>query len=287
MRATSQITWNDTKATVYDASSNTAYTFDLPASSTSATKDNGTAPSVDEITSFLTDAAKHWTISGAQPSNVAGEEAYTVTVSPSHDGGLLGSARARVGRAERRSAAGRRLRAGRVVAGARAEGRPTSRSARCPTATSRSRRPPGPRSSTSRRRRGTGSTDGARRAGDRPCRGAGGRAASPSPRPTRSSACRGRTSGSSARATRAPRSSSTGRASGAIVVVERQQDASVRRRAERPAEPAGRLARRASPGTSLRRSSGRSSPGIAAACRTCSPARSRPARQRRPRASLK
>jgi len=87
-----QITWDDTKATVYDASSNTAYTFDLPASSTSAKKDSGTTPSVDEITSFLTDAAKHWTISGAQPSNVAGEEAYTVTVSPSHAGGLLGSA---------------------------------------------------------------------------------------------------------------------------------------------------------------------------------------------------
>ena len=44
------------------------------------------------MTSFLTDAANHWTISGAEPSNVGGAEAYTVTVSPSHDGGLLGSA---------------------------------------------------------------------------------------------------------------------------------------------------------------------------------------------------
>ena len=49
-------------------------------------------PSVDEITTFLTDLSKHWTVSGAEPSNVAGEQAYTVKVSPSHDGGLLGSA---------------------------------------------------------------------------------------------------------------------------------------------------------------------------------------------------
>jgi outer membrane lipoprotein-sorting protein len=85
-----QITWNDSKVTVYDASSNTAYVADLPAS-----KDSGTTkspPSLDEITKFLTNAAKDWTISGADPSNVAGQEAYTVSVSPSHDGGLLGKA---------------------------------------------------------------------------------------------------------------------------------------------------------------------------------------------------
>jgi outer membrane lipoprotein-sorting protein len=85
-----QITWDDSKVTVYDASSNTAYVADLPAS-----KDNAATkspPSLDEITKFLTDAAKDWTISGADPSNVAGHEAYTVSVSPSHDGGLLGKA---------------------------------------------------------------------------------------------------------------------------------------------------------------------------------------------------
>jgi hypothetical protein len=85
-----QITWNDSKVTVYDASSNTAYEYDLPKDTTAKT--TGTPPSLDEITKFLTDAATHWTISGAQPSNVAGQEAYTVTVSPKHDGGLLGSA---------------------------------------------------------------------------------------------------------------------------------------------------------------------------------------------------
>jgi outer membrane lipoprotein-sorting protein len=84
-----QIVWNDTKVTVYDATSNTAYVADLPAKQST---DKGTVPTLDEITTFLTDLGKHWTVSGAEPSNVAGQEAYTATVSPSHDGGLLGSA---------------------------------------------------------------------------------------------------------------------------------------------------------------------------------------------------
>ncbi len=87
-----QITWNDTRVTVYDASSNTAYVADLPQHSSSAAKGTGTPPSLDEITKFLTDAGAHWAISGATPDNVAGQEAYTVRVSPKHDGGLLGSA---------------------------------------------------------------------------------------------------------------------------------------------------------------------------------------------------
>ncbi len=86
-----QITWNDTKVTVYDASSNTAYVFDLP-QKTSSTGTTDTPPTLDRITQFLTDAATHWTISDATPTNVAGQEAYSVTVSPKHDGGLLGSA---------------------------------------------------------------------------------------------------------------------------------------------------------------------------------------------------
>jgi outer membrane lipoprotein-sorting protein len=89
-----QVTWNDKKATIYDASSNTAYTFDLPPqkADSGTTTDAHAIPSVNEITKFLTDISKQWTVSGAEPSNVAGEQAYTVKVSPSHDGGLLGSA---------------------------------------------------------------------------------------------------------------------------------------------------------------------------------------------------
>ncbi|HUZ82439.1 MAG TPA: hypothetical protein VMU73_09345 [Gaiellaceae bacterium] len=87
-----QIVWNATKVTVYDATSNTAYVFDLPQQTGTAATTAHTVPTLDEITTFLADLGKHWTVSGAQPSNVSGEQAYTVTISPSHDGGLLGSA---------------------------------------------------------------------------------------------------------------------------------------------------------------------------------------------------
>jgi hypothetical protein len=89
-----QIVWSDKKVTVYDATSNTAYVADLPQSKGSDAKDTGkpAVPSVDEISKFLTEFSKHWAVSGADPTNTGGQESYTVKVSPSHDGGLLGSA---------------------------------------------------------------------------------------------------------------------------------------------------------------------------------------------------
>lgn len=88
-----QIVWNETRATVYDASSNTAYVFDLPKQQDkTATGKTDAVPSVDQITKVLTQLGKDWNVSGAQPSNVANHEAYTVKISPSHDGGLLGAA---------------------------------------------------------------------------------------------------------------------------------------------------------------------------------------------------
>jgi hypothetical protein len=86
-----QVTWNDTTATIYDASSNTAYTFDLPQQQSGATTTEQ-PPTVDQISTFLNELAQHWNVSGADPDNIAGQEAYTVKISPSHDGGLLGSA---------------------------------------------------------------------------------------------------------------------------------------------------------------------------------------------------
>jgi len=88
-----QIVWSDKKVTVYDASSNTAYVLELPQDKT--TPVNGAkheAPSVDEITRFLTELGQNWAVSGAEPTNTGGQESYTVKVSPSHDGGLLGRA---------------------------------------------------------------------------------------------------------------------------------------------------------------------------------------------------
>jgi outer membrane lipoprotein-sorting protein len=92
-----QIVWNDKQVTVYDASSNTVYRADLPAStakdSSSPAADTGTPPSLDEIDKVLAHVAEHWTISGAEPTDVASQPAYRVEVSPKHDGGLLGSLR--------------------------------------------------------------------------------------------------------------------------------------------------------------------------------------------------
>lgn len=88
-----QIVWNDKKITVYDASSNTAYVADLPQTKeTAGAKDHPGVPSVDQITKLITELGKNWTVSAAEPTNTGGQESYTVRLSPSHDGGLLGSA---------------------------------------------------------------------------------------------------------------------------------------------------------------------------------------------------
>jgi outer membrane lipoprotein-sorting protein len=86
-----QIVWNDAQVTVYDASSNTVYRAQLPAHAKS-TADQGGIPSVAKISDVLAKLGEHASLSGAQPSNVAGQEAYTVRISPKHDGGLLGQA---------------------------------------------------------------------------------------------------------------------------------------------------------------------------------------------------
>jgi outer membrane lipoprotein-sorting protein len=88
-----QIVWNSSEVTAYDASSNTVYKFTLPAKSSSTPDDGGsdTPPALSDITSFLDELSQQATVSGAQPDNVGTQPAYTVTISPKHDGGLLGS----------------------------------------------------------------------------------------------------------------------------------------------------------------------------------------------------
>jgi hypothetical protein len=85
-----QIVWTPTDATVYDASSGTAYHAVLPTLHPgSAAAD--TPPSLARITDLLTQFGMHATVSAAQPTTVAGTPAYSASVSPKHDGGLLGS----------------------------------------------------------------------------------------------------------------------------------------------------------------------------------------------------
>jgi len=78
---------------VYDASSNTMYTADLGSgSSTTATGTAHTAPTVADISKGLAKLATEATVSGAVPTTQAGQGAYSVSITPKHDAGLLGQA---------------------------------------------------------------------------------------------------------------------------------------------------------------------------------------------------
>ena len=77
---------------VYDPTSNTVYEGSLPARSGKDTPAHDQLPSLAQIQSDLNQLMGHIDISAAIPGDVAGQAAYTVRVSPKHDGGLLGSA---------------------------------------------------------------------------------------------------------------------------------------------------------------------------------------------------
>jgi len=76
--------------TIYDPTRNTLYKLALPPSVADPTPSSG-IPTIATIENTLSRLGADANISGATPSNVAGREAYTVQVSPKHDGGLLGS----------------------------------------------------------------------------------------------------------------------------------------------------------------------------------------------------
>jgi outer membrane lipoprotein-sorting protein len=82
---------------VYDPAANTVYTGAIPRSGAKHPRADAAArhealPSIAEIQSQITKLMQNANVSGAIPSDVAGQAAYTVRVSPKHDGGLLGSA---------------------------------------------------------------------------------------------------------------------------------------------------------------------------------------------------
>jgi hypothetical protein len=93
-----QIVAGHGRFSVYDPTSNTAYQGTLPthdggqaAGATSAASgDHHAIPSVARIQRGLDRLMKHVDLSGAIPSDVAGQAAYAVRISPKHDGGLLG-----------------------------------------------------------------------------------------------------------------------------------------------------------------------------------------------------
>ncbi len=90
-RGDAQITSDGTTVTILDSSTNQAYRITLPHRNT-AKPEQGSTPSVADIQRTLGDIASSADIGSAVPSNVAGRPAYTVRISPKHDGGLTNAA---------------------------------------------------------------------------------------------------------------------------------------------------------------------------------------------------
>jgi outer membrane lipoprotein-sorting protein len=89
----SQVLVSDHHFEIYDGSSETVFEGALPEE---GGKDAGSnqdgVPALGEIEAKIAEAEKHAELSGAIPSDVAGQATYTLHVAPKHDGGLLGGA---------------------------------------------------------------------------------------------------------------------------------------------------------------------------------------------------
>jgi len=85
-----QILWDETKLTIWDSSSNTVYTLPLPSRRDGSTAKEA-APTLADVDALLGRLAGHVSLGAATPVSVAGQPAYTLTVSPARPAGLLGS----------------------------------------------------------------------------------------------------------------------------------------------------------------------------------------------------
>lgn len=85
---------------MYDASSNTLYRYTIPAHEGSSGNGSGSdstttsheIPTVAKIEEAISHLSKHANVSGATPTDIAGQPAYTVRVSPNEGGSLVGGA---------------------------------------------------------------------------------------------------------------------------------------------------------------------------------------------------
>jgi outer membrane lipoprotein-sorting protein len=81
---------------IYDPTANTVYKGTIPGYSSSSGSDKGSSksdgvPTLADIENTLNHLAQKANLSGAIPGDQAGQAAYTVRISPKHDGGLLGA----------------------------------------------------------------------------------------------------------------------------------------------------------------------------------------------------
>jgi hypothetical protein len=87
---TAAVAYDGRKVTLYDPRHHVAYVLPVKHHEKSGGPKDHHVPSVAAIGRALERAAQFAIISGAIPSNVADREAYTVHVSPRHNGGLFG-----------------------------------------------------------------------------------------------------------------------------------------------------------------------------------------------------
>jgi hypothetical protein len=87
---TTSIAFDGHRVTVYDRKHHVAYVLPVKHHDKAGGATERNTPSIAAISHALARAAQFAVISGAIPSNVAGREAYSVHVSPRHDGGLFG-----------------------------------------------------------------------------------------------------------------------------------------------------------------------------------------------------
>jgi outer membrane lipoprotein-sorting protein len=87
-----QVVYDNGRFSIYDPAQNVAYEGSVPASKPATVHRTATTrvPSIAAITRALTRVSKHAQVSGAIPSDVGGQAAYTVRISPQSGGGLLG-----------------------------------------------------------------------------------------------------------------------------------------------------------------------------------------------------
>ncbi|HEX5853767.1 MAG TPA: DUF2092 domain-containing protein [Solirubrobacteraceae bacterium] len=106
-RGDTEVLYDGHTLSLYDAATSTLYRYTPPAhasdsaaesgwggdgSATASDQSSHEAPTVAKIEEAITHLQKHANISGATPTNVAGQPAYTVRVSPKEAGSLLGAA---------------------------------------------------------------------------------------------------------------------------------------------------------------------------------------------------
>jgi outer membrane lipoprotein-sorting protein len=92
-----QVLYDGSTLSLYDAATNTLYRYAPPQKQSrpapgTATGDHREVPSVAKIEQAISRLGQHADISGATPTNVGGQPAYTVRVSPKQTGSLIGGA---------------------------------------------------------------------------------------------------------------------------------------------------------------------------------------------------